>query len=80
MRDRPVPDLSVVGHTDTAGDAGANAQLGLRRATLVRDQLVAAGVPASQVDATSHGEEDLLIATADNIAGARNRRVEVTVR
>lgn len=80
IRVRPYPDVSVIGHTDTTGDADANTALGLRRASLIRGQLVAAGVPTSQIDATSHGEADLLVATPDNIAEARNRRVEITVR
>ncbi len=80
IRDRPVPDVSVIGHTDTTGDAAANAALGLRRATLIREQLVAAGVQPTQIDTTSHGEADLLVATPDGVSEARNRRVEITVR
>lgn len=80
IRARPVPDVTVIGHTDTTGDARLNATLGLQRATLILNQLVAAGVPAGQIEATSHGEADLLVPTADNVAEARNRRVEITVR
>lgn len=80
VRDRAAPDVSVIGHTDTTGDRAANAQLGVLRARLIRDRLVAVGVPAAQIEVTSHGEADLLIPTADNVAEARNRRVEVTVR
>ena len=80
IRNRPAPDISVIGHTDTTGSAATNATLGLRRATLIRDRLVAAGVPAAQIEASSHGEADLLVATPDNVAEARNRRVEVAVR
>lgn len=80
VRNRPVPDVSVIGHTDTTGAAEANTELGLRRATLIGRQLIAAGLPADQVDVTSHGEANLLVQTADNVPEARNRRVEVTVR
>ena len=80
IRTRPSPDVTVIGHTDTTGDAAANAALGLRRAALIRDQLMSAGVPASQIDATSHGEADLLVATPDGVADVRNRRVEIAVR
>lgn len=80
IRVRPAADVSVIGHTDTTGDAARNAFLGRQRADLVRDRLVAAGIPAAQVDASSHGEADLLVPTADNVAEARNRRVEITVR
>lgn len=80
VRGRPAPDVSVIGHTDTLGDARDNYELGLRRATLIRDQLVKSGLDAAQVDISSHGEADLLLRTADNTDEPKNRRVEVTVR
>jgi outer membrane protein OmpA-like peptidoglycan-associated protein len=80
VANRPFPEVTVVGHTDTAGAATLNVQLGLRRATVVRDRLVMAGLAPSFVEATSHGEADPLIATGDNVSEARNRRVEIIVR
>lgn len=77
---RTRPDISVVGHTDTTGAAPANVTLGLRRASLVRDLLVTAGLDAALVELTSHGESNPVVPTPDNTAEARNRRVEVTVR
>ena len=80
VKERPVPEVSIVGHTDTTGGAAANVALGLRRAALIRDQLVAAGLDARLVEVTSHGETNPVVPTPDNTAEARNRRVEVTVR
>lgn len=80
VRGRQVPDVSVVGHTDTTGDPVANYELGMQRARLIRDQLLAVGMPSALIDITSHGEADLLVTTADNIAEGRNRRVVVVVR
>jgi len=80
VRARPVPDVTIIGHTDTTGDSSANAQLGLSRANLIRGELLAAGLTSGQLEVTSHGESDLLVPTADNVAEPRNRRVEVTVR
>lgn len=77
---RTRPDVSVIGHTDTTGAAAANVTLGLRRATLVRDLLVGAGLDGALVDVASHGEANPVEPTPDNTANARNRRVEVTVR
>jgi outer membrane protein OmpA-like peptidoglycan-associated protein len=74
------PEVLVIGHTDTMGDAAANLALGLRRANTVRDILVQAGLAQSIVDVTSHGEADLLVKTPDNTPEPRNRRVEITVR
>lgn len=77
---REVPRVAVIGHTDRSGPAAVNVELGLERATFVRDVLVAGGVPADIIDLRSHGEGDPLIPTADGVANAENRRVEVMVR
>ena len=57
-----------------------NVELGLRRATTIRGRLIEAGVASSMIEVSSHGEADLLIKTADDVAEPRNRRVEITVR
>ena len=75
-----VPEVIVVGHTDTMGDRRANLALGLKRAISVRDILVEAGLPESTIEVTSHGEADLLVKTPQNTPERRNRRVEITVR
>jgi len=80
VKELPVPEVVVVGHTDTMGEAKANLALGLKRATSVRNILVGAGLAPSTIEVTSHGEADLLIKTPDNRAEPRNRRVEITVR
>ena len=74
------PRIAVVGHTDTAGDASINATLALNRARAVRDLLLRQAVAAELVELTSHGENNPLIPTADNVSEPRNRRVEVTIR
>ncbi len=77
---RPHADVSVVGHTDTTDAPATNVALGLRRAALVRDLLVGAGLDGVRIEVASHGESNLVVATPDNTAEARNRRVDVTVR
>jgi len=77
---RPAPEVSIVGHTDTTGTPAANVDLGLRRAALIRDLLVGAGLDNRLIDVASHGEANPVVPTPDNTAEARNRRVEVTVR
>jgi outer membrane protein OmpA-like peptidoglycan-associated protein len=77
---RAVPEVAVVGHTDTTGAPEANFKLGLRRAATVRDLLVRAGLDPSFIEVTSHGKADLLIQTADETLEPRNRRVEIAVR
>jgi outer membrane protein OmpA-like peptidoglycan-associated protein len=77
---RPVPDVLVVGHTDTVGTDQLNDALGLRRAETVRAALIALGVPAGDVQASSRGKRAPAVPTADNVAEPRNRRVEIIVR
>jgi outer membrane protein OmpA-like peptidoglycan-associated protein len=80
VKSRAVPDVIVVGHTDTTGTAPNNVRLGLKRANMMRDFLVKAGLDPSVIDVTSHGEADPLVPTADDVNEPRNRRVEITVR
>jgi outer membrane protein OmpA-like peptidoglycan-associated protein len=80
MKDRPVPEVAVVGHTDTTGTPANNHELGLKRGNMVRGLLVAAGLDAMAVEVTSHGEAVLLVRTPDETYEPRNRRVEITIR
>jgi outer membrane protein OmpA-like peptidoglycan-associated protein len=80
VRERPVPEVVVVGHTDTVGASDVNLQLGMRRAETVRRILVDAGVDPAFIEVTSHGEANLLVATRDNTSEPANRRVELTLR
>ena len=80
IRERYPVDVSVVGHTDTVGDKRYNDQLSLRRARAVASLLVEAGVDPSTLDISSHGKENPLVPTGDQVSEPRNRRVEVTVR
>ncbi|TQV68107.1 OmpA family protein [Denitrobaculum tricleocarpae] len=74
------PRIAVVGHTDTLGAASVNAALSLDRANVVRDLLLSRDLDPDFVEATSHGENNPLVPTADEVSEPRNRRVEVTIR
>jgi len=80
IRKRAPVDISVVGHTDTVGDKRYNYQLSLKRALAVTALLAAKGVAPSIIDTTSHGKDNPLVPTGDQVPEPRNRRVEVTVR
>lgn len=73
-------DMSIIGHTDTAGDARANQALGLERAQFVRERIAASGLKLERVSIESHGEGNLLVPTPDETPEPRNRRVEIVVR
>jgi outer membrane protein OmpA-like peptidoglycan-associated protein len=77
---RPVPEVTIIGHTDTLASAASNYALGLKRATTVRGLLLGTGLDPSLVEATSHGEAELLVPTPDGTAEPRNRRVEIVIR
>jgi outer membrane protein OmpA-like peptidoglycan-associated protein len=80
VKAQPVPDVVVIGHTDTTGSQASNFELGLRRANAVRTLLIDAGLNSSAIDARSHGELELLVPTANDVFEPKNRRVEITVR
>ena len=80
VRKHVVQDVVVIGHTDTMGTQQANYALGLKRAMMVRNFLVEAGLDGSTIDVTSVGELDLLVKTPDETPEARNRRVDIAVR
>ena len=63
VRERRVPDVLIVGHTDTTGSRAMNFDLGLRRANTVRALLRQAGLDGSAIDVVSHGETELLVRT-----------------
>lgn len=80
VRKHAVQDVVVIGHTDTMGTQPANYALGLKRALMVRNILVDAGLDGATIDVTSVGELDLLVKTADETPEPRNRRVDIAVR
>ena len=77
---RPVPDVLVIGHTDRAGTDAFNDALSRQRAEVVRRALLARGVAAENIVVVGRGEREPIVATADGVAEARNRRVEILVR
>jgi outer membrane protein OmpA-like peptidoglycan-associated protein len=75
-----VPDIAVIGHTDTVGDLLTNDALSAQRATTVKGFLIAIGVAAERIDVAGRGEREPIIPTADNVDEPLNRRVEINVR
>ena len=70
------PDLMIVieGHADERGTREYNLALGDRRATAVRDYLVAKGINSARVRTVSYGKERPALAGSDEAAWAKNRR------
>ena len=80
VRQRPAPDVVVVGHTDRVGSIADNDRLALRRAEKIRADFLRQGLTGENVQAAGRGEREPLVATADEVAEPKNRRVEILVR
>lgn len=72
--------LSVVGHTDEHGSSEYNLALGQKRADAVRRVLMLLGLPDSQMETISYGEEKPKALESDEAAWAENRRVDLEYR
>jgi peptidoglycan-associated lipoprotein len=79
IRQRPAPEVVIIGHTDRSGDPHYNYELGLRRANAVRRLVDAIGVPDELITVGSHGGTNPLVQTT-RAYEPRNRRVEINVR
>jgi outer membrane protein OmpA-like peptidoglycan-associated protein len=77
---RPIPDVIVIGHTDTVGNDAANDALSRQRAEVVRAAFAARGLAADKVVTIGRGKRELAVPTGDGVAEPRNRRVEILVR
>lgn len=71
--------ISLVGHTDSKGQADANQALGLRRARVIRDYLVQQGVSRDNIQIRSQGESSPIATNETEEGRAQNRRTELTI-
>ncbi|KFN50226.1 hypothetical protein P873_07665 [Arenimonas composti TR7-09 = DSM 18010] len=69
--------ISIEGHTDSQGADDANLRLSKLRAEAVRRVLEDAGVDASRLSASGHGEARPVADNGSAAGRARNRRVEI---
>ena len=77
---RQSTDIRVVGHTDRVGRREGNYRLALDRAQQIKSILISKGVDPAFIEVDSHGEDNPLIHSPNEIPEPRNRRVEVTIR
>jgi len=80
LKQRPSPEVTVIGHTDRVGGDDQNDTLSLQRAGRMKELLVGMGVPADSIDTAGRGSREPLVDTAEGVDEPRNRRVEVNVR
>lgn len=70
-------NIVLEGHTDPRGTREYNLGLGERRANAVRQYLTIQGVPASQIEVVSYGEERPAASGNSEQANAQDRRVVI---
>jgi len=75
----PTAQITIEGHCDERGTAEYNLGLGERRATAIRDYLVAAGIDARRIKTVSFGKERPFVLGQDEAAWAWNRRAHFVV-
>ena len=80
MQHNPNSVATIVGRTDTVGSNDYNMRLSHKRADTVRDALVYNGkVTMERVETRWTGEKREGVATANNVADASNRVVDIAI-
>jgi outer membrane protein OmpA-like peptidoglycan-associated protein len=80
LSQRAFPEITVIGHTDSAGTVAYNDALSLKRAEATRQLLVEAGIPSELINSAGRGSREMLVKTAEGVSEPRNRRVEISIR
>ncbi|OBQ54907.1 peptidoglycan-binding protein [Halodesulfovibrio spirochaetisodalis] len=76
LKKLPSMRILIAGHTDPRGTSEYNLALGERRARAVQDYLIVLGVPATQLEIVSYGEERPAVQGSNEAAWAQDRRAE----
>jgi outer membrane protein OmpA-like peptidoglycan-associated protein len=74
-----VDTVVVSGHADRSGGSAYNQQLSERRASVVRDALIANGISADKIRMEAYGEDKPAKPTEDGVREPLNRRTEVVI-
>lgn len=72
--------VTAVGHADRAGPDSYNQDLSMRRAKAIKEALVERGLSSTAISVDAKGESQPVEQTADDVAAAENRRVQVSIR
>jgi outer membrane protein OmpA-like peptidoglycan-associated protein len=71
--------IVIEGHTDSTGSEETNRELSLKRATAVRDELIAQGVSSDRVSVEGFGASRPIADNSTQAGRANNRRVEIVI-
>lgn len=76
---RATASMLIIGYTDSRGRRSFNTELSLKRADVVKEVLVNAGVSAAHITTQGRGEENPIADNATEEGRATNRRIEIIV-
>lgn len=80
LREFPTDPIEIAGHTDSQGNAQRNQALSERRASAVRQYLIAnMAIPEIQISAVGYGESQPLASNESPAGRAKNRRIDVRI-
>lgn len=79
MREHPERTVAVEGYTDSMGSEVFNQELSERRATTIRNALIAAGVTSERISVRGYGKAYPIASNGDATGRQMNRRVEVVI-
>ena len=68
--------ITVVGRADDGGSAEDEQKLSAKRAEVVRDKLIASGVPADKITIEARGKSDPIATCSTTLCQAQNRHAE----
>ena len=80
LNEYPASTVTVVGHTDSVGDAESNRELAGRRANAVANYLAQRGVSRNRMVVQGRGEDQPVADNSTETGRAQNRRVEMLIR
>ena len=79
LNNYPNLNVTIEGHADERGTREYNLALGDRRASSVKNYLIAVGVDPRRINTISYGKEQPLVVGADGTSWAQNRRARTRV-
>jgi len=77
LKENPMYNAELIGHTDSVGKAVTNMKLSQKRATSVKMALITEGVEASRIVTSGRGELDPITTNRTKEGRATNRRTEI---
>ena len=79
LRDNPLLQIEISGHTSADGPPQANLDLSLRRAQAVKDHLVKRGIAPARILTVGHGADVPVADNATDDGRRKNRRIEFRI-